>query len=106
MNARNADEEMGIRITSPNLVYSANDSSLWIGSGILNKPIGDFNTGGFWNGSLNGIANPYFGNLGGSIQVRVSSSVIPEPEEYALVFGLFALGFVIFRRHFKRNRQL
>ena len=36
----------------------------------------------------------------------VYSHVIPEPEEYALVFGLFALAFVIIHRQFKRNRQL
>ena len=30
---------------------------------------------------------------------------VPEPEQYALVFGLFALGFVIVRRHLQKKRQ-
>ena len=32
-------------------------------------------------------------------------TVIPEPEEYALVFGLFALGFVVVRRQLQKKRQ-
>ena len=34
-----------------------------------------------------------------------STPVVPEPEEYALVFGLFALGFVVVRRYFQKKRQ-
>ena len=34
------------------------------------------------------------------------SRIITEPEEYALVFGLFALGFVFFhRRQMQKKRQ-
>lgn len=44
MNDAN-DDEMGIRVTPPNLVYFANDASRWFGSGILDKPIGDFAIG-------------------------------------------------------------
>ena len=29
--------------------------------------------------------------------------IIPEPEEYALVFALFAMDFVIVRRHFQKK---
>ncbi len=39
------------------------------------------------------------------VGIVVHSAIIPEPEEYALVFGLFALGFVILRRHFQKKRQ-
>lgn len=32
-------------------------------------------------------------------------SIIPEPEEYALVFGLFALAFVFFHRRFQKKQR-
>ena len=35
-------DELGIRVTSPNLVYSSNSVTRWFGSGLLNKPITDF----------------------------------------------------------------
>lgn len=63
----------------------------WYGYGILDKPIGDFTEGYYRNKQ----GSPYFaGNTAGSISIRVTRDVIPEPEEYALTFGLFALGFV------------
>ena len=43
-----------------------------------------------------------------SLRVFVYSSpaaFVPEPEEYALIFGVFALGFVIARRHRQKRRQ-
>ena len=42
-----------------------------------------------------------------SVRVVVNSQIIPEPEEYALVFGLFALAFVLFRhrRYFQKNKR-
>lgn len=102
MNNGNVDSraEFGIRITPPNLVYSFNDASRWIGSGILNKPIGVFDltysVQGFWNSV--GDA-PYFAeNRSGSVRIQIHRSLIPESEEYAL-------GFVFFHLHFQRNRQ-
>ncbi len=39
-------------------------------------------------------------NSDGSVQLRFHrGTIIPEPEEYALVLGLFTLGFVFFLRH-------
>ena len=110
MNAGNADEEMGIRNTPPNLVYTTNDVSRWIGSGILDKPIGDFQltyspTASYLQYENMGNNAPYF-SANNTLRVRIHRRVIPEPKEYALVLGLFALAFVFFRRQFKRNRQL
>ena len=88
-------DEMGIRISGSNLSYSTGNSSAWVGAGILDKPIGDF-----FAGTYDNTPTAYFAaNAQGSIQVRINSQVIPEPEEYALVFGLFALVFVFFHRH-------
>ena len=39
------------------------------------------------------------------VVIVVHSVIIPEPEEYALVFGLFALGFVILRRHWQKKQR-
>ena len=99
MNDADVDE-IGIRNTPPNLVYSANDASLWRGSGVLNKPISDFHNSGLTFSSMQGA--PYFAQSG-KIEINVRQFVIPEPAEYALIFGLFALAFVIFRRHFQKN---
>ena len=97
-------DDLGIRTASA-LSYSSGQSSAWTGSGILNKPIGDFFAGTFNNRS-GGLSAPHFAaNSDGSVRVIVNSQVIPEPEEYALIFGLFALGFVFFRRRFQRKRQ-
>ena len=95
-------DDMGIRVSGSNLSYSSGNSSAWVGAGIINKPIGDFFTGSTYNNSL----GPTFAaNSAGSVRVVVNSAVIPEPEEYALVFGLFALGFVFFRRHFQQKKR-
>ena len=101
MNDGNIDE-IGIRITPPNLVYSSNSVSRWIGSGIVDKPIGDFENGR-WRRGFFGTPPyaPYF--AGGSVGINIHSSVIPEPAEYALVFGIFALAFVIVRRRFQKK---
>ena len=98
MNAGSADDEMGIRNTPPNLVYANMDRPYWYGSGILNKPISDFYQSSFFD-SFNFTAkqSPYFAGQG--VRVSIHSRVIPEPAEYALVFGLFAIGFIFFR-HF------
>ncbi len=89
---------LGIRIQPPNLLYSNGEASSWVGAGLIDKPIGDFFAGTFNPRSGRG---PNFGTM----QVVVNSQIIPEPEEYALVFGLFALGFVILRRYWQRKQQ-
>ena len=100
---------MGIRVSGTALNYSSGDTSSWVGAGILSKPIGDFFAGTFNNRSTSSSPGPQFAaQSNGSVRVTINSQVIPEPEEYALVFGLFALGFVLFRhRHQlqKKKRQ-
>ena len=94
-------DEMGIRVSGSALSHSFGDSSAWTGAGIINKPIGDFFAGNY---DLHSGSRPNFATSNG-VQVRVNSQIIPEPEEYALVFGLFALGFVLFRRYWQKKRQ-
>ena len=94
----NSSDDLGIRVSGSALPYSVGDSSAWVGSGLVNKPIGDFFAGTYNGGSL-------FTSLNG-IRVTINSQVIPEPEEYAFVFALFALAFVFFhRRRMQRKRQ-
>ena len=94
-------DQMGIRVSGSSLSYSSGQSSAWVGAGILNKPIGDF-----FAGTYDNTPTAYFAaNSQGSIKVRINGQVIPEPEEYALIFGLFALGFVLFHRHRQKKRQ-
>ena len=93
-------DDVGIR-SSGGFNYGTGASS-WVGAGIINKPIGDFFAGTFNNRA----DSPFFAaNSQGSIRITINSAFIPEPEEYALVFGLFALGFVILRRHWQKKRQ-
>lgn len=85
MNDADVDE-IGIRITLPNLVYSSNAVSRWFGAGILSKPISDLITRD--NDTitiLSGQGVPYFA---GTTRIEIHGRVIPEPEEYALVFAL------------------
>ena len=101
-------DNLGIRASS-SLSYGTTQSSAWTGAGIINKPIGDFFSGRTFN-NLGAGSNPNWGPWfaaasDGSVRVVVNSQIIPEPEECALVFALFALGFVILRRHFQKKRQ-
>ena len=32
-------------------------------------------------------------------------NIVPEPEEYAIAFGLFAIGFVFTRRYLQKKRE-
>ncbi len=115
MNDTANHDEIGIRINPPNLVYSSNSVFQLIGAGIMDKPISDFGisplsgardytyAGGqpVWTKRYGLTPEaPYFSS--GSANIGVSRSFIPEPEQYALVFGLFALGFVFFR-HFRKK---
>ena len=99
-----ATNGIGARVsTSFNYNTAGTAGSTWYGSGLLAKPIGDFTAGTYGN-SLIGNPGTFFTRAANNFQVRVHGAVIPEPEEYALVFGLFALGFVILRRHFQKKR--
>ena len=84
------NDQMGIRVSGSALSYSSGQTSAWVGAGIINKPIGDFFAGTFNN--RGSVGPPNFAALSdGSVRVVVNSQVIPEPEEYALIFALFAL---------------
>ena len=105
-----ADAEIGIRNSSPNLAYNTNGTFRWFGAGILDKPINDFlhpnrDSAGFH--SLVGNASPYFlePRFNQRVQMEVFRQVIPEPAEYALVFGLFAIGFIFFRQFQKKTKK-
>ena len=103
------DDEIGIRITPPNLIYSANDSSSWFGSGILNKPISDFFPSGY-RGTValsqpNAPGAPYFSRDGGStLQLRFYSRVIPEPAGVCARVWNFCVGFCDFPPLFSKER--
>lgn len=97
------DDWVGPRVSGgSNLTYGTNRPAVnWIGAGTINKPIGDFlSRDPYIRNKANALG--YFGAsaLGNGLRIRVHSATVPEPEEYALVLGLFALGFVIFRRCF------
>ena len=106
---------VGIRAAASSLSYSTNDVVSWRGQGTLSQSITNFavNTAGEYY--YNYIFGPYFaaaGTLGtpssSGFRIMVSSTptaLVPEPEEYAFVFGLSALGFVLFRRHFQKKQQ-
>ena len=109
-----AQDEIGIRGASGggNLVYTNGQTFGWFGSGILAKPIGDFiDVEEFIRISRdsqpyeNTLGAPFFGERRNQFVVQVSfhRHVIPEPAEYALVFGLLALAFVIVRRRFQKK---
>ena len=94
-------DSIGIRVSST-FDYGSyfGQASSWTGSGLLNKPIGDFQIKNVnnWAG-----LNPNFASSG--VTLRIHSAVIPEPQEYALIFALFALAFVVVRRHFQKKKR-
>ncbi len=101
MNDVTAADNIGIRVSSTfNYGSYSGQASSWVGSGLLEKPIGDFfiKNVGAW-----ATLEPNFARDG--VTLRIHSGIIPEPEEYALVFGLFALGFVFFHRRWQRKRR-
>ena len=104
-----SSDNFGIRITGIYLTYlsySNGNASSWVGAGIINKPIDDFFAGTFNNYGDGPLSGPNFAAFSdGSVQIVVNSQIIPEPQEYALVFGLFALGFVLFHRHRQRKQR-
>ena len=102
MNNINVADQIGIRVSSGfNYGSYVGQASSWTGSGLLiNKPVSDFVTGNVGNWAT---INP---NFASGVTLRFHSTIIPEPEEYALVFGLFALGFVFFHRWQKKRQAL
>ena len=106
-------DRLGIRVSGGAFRYEANDASAWSGAGILAKPFSEFETGSTdgtftfnnWATLIN--SGPAFAQrTQGSVQIRFHrGTLIPEPEEYALVFGLFALGFVIVRRYWQKKQR-
>ena len=106
-------DELGIRVSGGAFRYEATSASAWSGAGILAKPFSDFYTGAadgtfsFNNLGTGATSGPRFAaGSDGSVVVRFHrGTLIPEPEEYALAFGLFALGFVVVRRHFQKKRR-
>ncbi len=101
MNNVNVADNIGIRVSSTfNYGSLTGQASSWTGSGLLPKPIGDFFIKNVGNWAT---LNPNF--AGSGVTMRIHSAIIPEPEEYALLFGLFALGFVVVRRHLQKKQR-
>ena len=109
-------DTVGIRVsgTTP-LSYTNGASVSWTGQGTMPYPIGDFSVTAANQYYYNFRFGPYFataGTLGtpssGGFRIMVSSmpkALVPEPEEYAFVLGLFALAFVILRRHLQKKQR-
>lgn len=107
-------DELGIRVSTSSFRYDLGGTSAWSGAGTLAKPFSDFYAGetdgtafSFNNLGTTAVGGPRFAaGSDGSVVVRFHrGTVIPEPEEYALALGLFALGFVMVRRHWQKKRQ-
>ena len=92
------DHDLGIRASSFHF-YTFGNAVSWSGAGILTN----FNMSQFNPGTYQSSSHPNFSSQ--PLRLTVNSRAIPEPEQYALVFGLFALGFVITRRHFQKKRK-
>ncbi len=112
-------DDIGPRVSSQ-LTYGSSAVAVnWIGAAIMtNKPIAHFhltnpfaaNANDRYNGNrapnAGGLLGSWTGPQANNLRIRVHGSTIPEPEEYALVFALFALGFVFFhRRRMQRKRR-
>lgn len=106
-------DELGIRVSGAAFRYDMGGTSAWSGAGTLAKPFSDFYSGNsdgtfsFNNLGTGATGGPRFAAASdGSVVVRFHrGTVIPEPEEYALALGLFALGFVLVRRHWQKKKQ-
>ena len=88
-----------------NLAYGTNRPAVnWFGAGLIQQPIGDFRSRDPYIRNKGNILGYFAANaLGEGLRIRVHSATVPEPKEYALVFGLFALAFVAFRRRFQNK---
>ena len=110
-------DDIGPRVSGSELNYGSSAVAVnWIGAAIMtNKPIAHFHLSNFfatraedrYNGNRagNGVLGGWTGPQANNLRIRVHGSTIPEPEEYALVFGLFALGFVFFHRRRMQKKQ-
>ncbi len=104
-------DDIGPRVSSQLTYGSSAVGVTWIGAAIMtNKPIAHFHltTPGSYNGNrapaAGGLLGSWTGPQANNLRIRVHS-MIPEPEEYALVFGLFALGFVFFHRRMMQKKR-
>ena len=106
-------DRFGPRVSSA-LDYNNSDAIKWTGAGVLtNVAIGVFNTRDpYLRARAVGAAGSFYGgsagqqvNVANGLRWRVHTNIIPEPEEYALMFGLFALAFVLFRRRQMQKKQ-
>ena len=104
MYAQPADDNwIGPRVGGgSNFTYGTNRPAVnWFGAGLIQQPIGNFRSRDPYIRNKGNILGYFAANtLGDGLRIRVHSSTVPEPKEYALVFGLFALAFVIARRCF------
>ena len=105
-------DELGVRVSGSAFRYESTSATAWSGAGLLAKPFSDFYAGAtdgtfIFNNVGSATTGPRFAaETQGSVQVRFHrGTIIPEPEAYALVFGLFAMGFVLFRRHWQKKQQ-
>lgn len=99
MDSEDRRNVVGIGVAGSSMSFVNGRRTTWSGSGLVDKPISDFFAGEFNNVG----GTPYFSDRSaGSVQIRIRSSV-PEPEEYAIAFGLFAIGFVFTRRYLQKK---
>lgn len=101
MDGEDRRNALGIGVAGSQMNFVQDGLTAWSGSGLVAKPISDFFAGEF----NNGVGLPYFadGSIG-SVRVHIHR-LIPEPEEYALAFGLFALGFAFFHRRQQKKKR-
>ena len=92
-----AHPDLGIRVNQYYL-YSAPETVSWSGAGVLTN----FNMSQFNPGIYQSSSHPNFSSH--ALRLTVNSRAIPEPQEYDLIFGLFALGLVFFRHWQKKQR--
>ena len=112
-------DDVGPRVTgSSDFNYGTGQPNVnWVGAGVMtNKPISHFHLTDLFATNPN---DRFAGNRRGNavlrsftgweertgLRIRVHGKVIPEPQEYALVFGLFALGFVVVHRHRQKKKR-
>ena len=105
---------VGIRVSGATRLSYTNQSPVsWTGMGILPYSITNLQTTASGEYFYNYSSGPDFAAAGstgnpsasGFRMVVSSTPVIPEPQEYALVFALFALAFVIIHRHRQKKQQ-
>ena len=99
--------------TSSDLLYSSGDFSSWSGASVfINASIQNFKAGDYYLRHKTQALARYIvahqkhgNNQNQNFHIRIHGAILPEPEEYALAFGLVALGFVFFHRYFHKKRK-